>query len=139
MRNSTSTDRHDGPRVVELGTPLEHPCPECGSTMVLRSSSRGLFYGCTSFPRCRAGHGAHPDGTPLGVPADAETRAARVRAHEVFDKLWSGPGAPFSRREAYAKVAEAMNLDSLHFGELDARRCAEAVAIISRRWGYLFR
>jgi ssDNA-binding Zn-finger/Zn-ribbon topoisomerase 1 len=107
--------------------------------MVLRSSRHGLFYGCRSFPACRAAHGAHPDGTPLGVPADPETRKARVAAHDAFDRLWKGPGAPFSRREAYRLVADAMNLDVLHFGELDAGRCAEAVTIITKRWGYLFR
>ncbi|WP_454192048.1 restriction endonuclease [Paenibacillus sp. Marseille-Q7038] len=28
-------------------------CPKCGNLLVLRSSSRGPFYGCSSFPKCR--------------------------------------------------------------------------------------
>ncbi|MEQ2529184.1 restriction endonuclease [Bacillaceae bacterium CLA-AA-H227] len=27
-------------------------CPACGSEMVLRNSKHGVFYGCTSFPKC---------------------------------------------------------------------------------------
>lgn len=137
-------DRHDGPQVVELGERLAHPCPDCGSPMVLRFSSRKLgaspfFYGCTSYPRCRTTHGAHPDGMPLGVPAGAETRAARIQAHEAFDRLWKGPRAPFSRHAAYTWLADVMCIDELHIGDLDARRCAEVVSIVSKRYGYLFK
>lgn len=28
-------------------------CPRCDSSMVLRNGSRGQFYGCSRFPRCR--------------------------------------------------------------------------------------
>lgn len=28
-------------------------CPRCGSRMILRNGSRGKFYGCSRFPRCR--------------------------------------------------------------------------------------
>ncbi|MDO4939810.1 MAG: topoisomerase DNA-binding C4 zinc finger domain-containing protein, partial [Lachnospiraceae bacterium] len=28
-------------------------CPECGNRLVERNGSRGLFIGCTGFPRCR--------------------------------------------------------------------------------------
>lgn len=28
-------------------------CPRCSSAMVLRNGSRGKFYGCSTFPRCR--------------------------------------------------------------------------------------
>ena len=29
------------------------PCPSCGSPMVLRQGRYGLFFGCSTFPRCR--------------------------------------------------------------------------------------
>lgn len=32
------------------GTPF---CPQCNSVMILRNGSRGQFYGCSRFPRCR--------------------------------------------------------------------------------------
>ncbi len=28
-------------------------CPKCGITLVIRSSSRGKFYGCPNYPKCR--------------------------------------------------------------------------------------
>jgi len=28
-------------------------CPHCNSPMILRNGSRGRFYGCSRFPRCR--------------------------------------------------------------------------------------
>lgn len=110
--------------------------------MVLRRTTKrpgehGLFYGCSAFPRCRVTHGAHPDGEPLGVPANAETRRARVEAHAVFDKLWRGKSAPFTRRDAYRWIAEAMNRSEVHIAQLDAAGCAELVAIVSKRYGWL--
>lgn len=34
--------------------PLEVPCPDCGSAILERRSKRGkLFYGCSSFPKCK--------------------------------------------------------------------------------------
>ena len=52
---------------LKIGTVLEHPCLECGASMMLRESKFGLFYGCSTFPVCRATHGAHKDGRPLGI------------------------------------------------------------------------
>lgn len=65
-------------------------CPECGALMRLRKSRFGLFYGCTRYPYCKASHGAHPDGAPLGVPVNkASPRSACCRK--------SKPGAARSR------------------------------------------
>ncbi len=79
-------------------------CPECGARMTLRESSlfkdkkgnNTLWYQCTE---CPSRHGAHPDGSPLGFPADKKTQQARIRAHKVFDKLWKEMG--MSRTGAY--------------------------------------
>jgi ssDNA-binding Zn-finger/Zn-ribbon topoisomerase 1 len=70
-------------------------CPECGAEMVLRESKKfrwkngkaRLFYGCTRYPFCKAAHGAHPNGKPLGKPGNAETKAARVLAHAALDAM----------------------------------------------------
>lgn len=40
-------------RIDTLTLPTD-PCGACGSPMVLRKSARGSFYGCASFPDCRA-------------------------------------------------------------------------------------
>lgn len=67
-------------------------CPEagCPGMMELRTSRYGPFYGCSRWPDCDATHGAHPNGAPLGIPADSETKEARIMAHEQFDRLWKG-------------------------------------------------
>lgn len=31
----------------------EMTCPRCGNKLLLRNSSKGQFYGCSSFPKCR--------------------------------------------------------------------------------------
>jgi ssDNA-binding Zn-finger/Zn-ribbon topoisomerase 1 len=82
-------------------------CPECGTTMLLKTSSFGVFYGCRGYPVCEGSHGARRDGTPLGTPADAETKTARVEAHKVFDKLWQ-PGGRMTRNQAYLWLQKAM-------------------------------
>lgn len=42
------------PTAVKKEIPVKEKksCPDCGSPMVLRNSKRGVFYGCSSFPKC---------------------------------------------------------------------------------------
>ena len=61
-------------------------CPECNADMVLRDSKYGKFYGCSTFPQCRATHGAHPNGKPLGFPANKELKELRMKAHRELEK-----------------------------------------------------
>jgi hypothetical protein len=37
---------------------------------------------------CQAWVGCHPDGTPMGMLADAELRKERMEAHRLFNTLW---------------------------------------------------
>lgn len=72
-----------------MTTPL---CPRCKVPMRLRLTSRSVHLGgplkrvwaCTEVG-CDIVCGAHPDGTPMGVPGDHDTRRARQRAHAEFD------------------------------------------------------
>jgi ssDNA-binding Zn-finger/Zn-ribbon topoisomerase 1 len=92
--------------------------------MVLRNSKFGLFYGCTKYPNCKSTHGAHRNGDPLGKPADEETKAARIEAHNIFDLLWKDKG-PLSRSDAYKWMQKAMGLskDEAHIGMFDKEQC----------------
>lgn len=110
-------------------------CPDCGAGMTRRESRFGPFYGCIRYPACQATHGAHPDGTPLGIPADAATKQARIRAHRAFDFLWNGPARRMTRDEAYRWLAEAMHLppDEAHIGRFDSDQCARVVALCNQR------
>jgi ssDNA-binding Zn-finger/Zn-ribbon topoisomerase 1 len=85
------------------------------------------FYGCSRFPDCQATHGAHPDGSPLGVPGDHETKLARSQAHAVFDRLWKGPDAQFTQKGAYAWLQRVMRLtpDEAHIGQFNKHQCRQ--------------
>jgi len=98
--------------------------------MVLRESKYGLFYGCQTFPKCKATHGAHPNGEPLGVPADAETKKARISVHEAFDELWKS--GEMSRGDAYTWMQEAMELeeDEAHIGMFTKSQCEDLELLV---------
>ena len=102
-------------------------CFECARPMQLKTAPNlGTFYGCTGYPDCRVTHGAHPDGRPMGTPADKATRAARSAAHAVFDPIWRScmseypePGKcssrrleSIARRRVYGYLAHRMQIDS---------------------------
>ncbi len=117
-------------------------CPECDGEMHLRDSRFGKFYGCSNYPECDATHGAHPDGRPLGTPATADTRQARMDAHVAFDRLWEpalrqyeAEGGPITRSpefllrvartRAYAWLAWRLGMKSAdaHIGRFDEFHC----------------
>jgi len=102
-------------------------CPDCGAPMVLRDSKYGLFYGCATFPECRSTHGAHEDGTPLGIPGTKEVKLARIAAHSAFDELWKSGSMP--RRKAYRWMAHAMELtgEESHIGRFDEEQCKKLI------------
>ena len=107
-------------------------CAECGAPMVLRrrAATGSFFWGCSLYPRCTGAHGAHQDGRPLGTPADTETKAWRIKAHEVFDALWQGHGNS-ARSRAYRWLRKAMRLDQAgcHIGRFTAEQCQEVIAL----------
>jgi len=112
---------------------LEHVvmCPDCGAPMAQRCSTYGPFWGCSRYPACRATHGAHPDGSPLGVPANSATKRARIEAHAAFDLLWRT--GRMKRNEAYRWLAEQLGIErrACHIANFDAATCARVVEIAS--------
>ena len=110
---------------------LEHDltCPECGAPLWLKPSRFGLFYGCSTWKdtQCPGGHGAHKDGTPLGIPANKETKDARKAAHHVFDHLWKT--GMMSRTSAYLWMQGAMGMSAkeAHIGRFTRDQCKEMV------------
>ena len=119
--------------------PSKLKCPQCGPTtgalMVqrVRRSDGAPFWGCERFPLCKATHGAHPDGKPLGIPGTVDEKAARRRAHEAFDKLWNEGG--MRRAGAYAWLAQAMGLTSeqAHIGAFGVEQCARVVELATAK------
>lgn len=86
--------------------------------------------------RCPGWHGAHPDGSPLGVPGDKATKMARMAAHAVFDKLWLN--GHLRRKEAYAALDAFMDLEpgSGHFASFNVEQCERATQWAKERLDY---
>lgn len=83
------------------------------------------FWGCSRWPECEATHGAHPDGSPLGIPANKETKQWRIKAHESFDS-WSELMG-LSRSAAYDKLSENFGVSEIHIAELNIEGCKEVI------------
>ena len=118
--------RRPGPRETLI-------CPECGAPMAFRPKSRyGPFYGCTRFPECTATHGAHPDGRPLGIPANKETKLARMAAHEAFDRLWNT--GRMKRGRAYILMQDLMVMTEreAHIGRFTKEQCGKLIEEVER-------
>lgn len=98
-------------------------CGECSAHMILKKSKfkNPYFYSCSNWPSCTGSHGAHPDGRPLGIPADKETKAARIEAHEAFDELWKN--YDMKRKYAYSWLAKILGCAEVHIGESDYETC----------------
>lgn len=105
------------------------PCPDCNTPMVLKKSKfkNPYFWSCPHFPACTGSHGAHPDGSPLGVPANKETKEWRIKAHEVFDTLWKCGGINMNRKKAYKLLAEKMGVKEVHISEQDIEGCKRVI------------
>lgn len=107
-------------------------CPECGSAMVRRiqRSTGDPFWGCSAFPNCRATHGAHPDGRPLGRPGTKEEKRKRIEAHDWFDRLWKT--GIMSRPKAYQwmQTALVMTPKQAHIGLFGVAECDALIAVV---------
>lgn len=116
-------------------------CPTCGAKMELRITTKfrygnndpRKFWGCSRYPKCKSTHGAHPDGRPLGTPANVKTKEARMRAHVEFDRLWKG-GA-MTRTEAYVVMREVMGItqEEAHIGKFTTEQCEQLIARLKER------
>ena len=77
---------------------------------------------------CDAYVGCHQGGEiPLGRLANAELRAAKMRAHAAFDPLWKE--GTMSRTEAYAWLSRTLGIPGkeCHIGMFDVDRCRKVV------------
>jgi zinc-finger-containing domain len=81
------------------------------------------YYRCANTRECGTACGAHPDGTPLGIPGDVETISARNTLHHVFDQLWLS--GRWSRKEAYAilQLLTGLGEKEAHIGRFDQDLC----------------
>lgn len=76
-------------------------------------------------PKCKIYIGTRPDGTPLGIPVDKETKKWRIKAHSAFDTLWKSK--EFTRTEAYKLLSLRMNMENLHIGNCNIAQCKDII------------
>lgn len=55
MINEVNPQHNPNPVKIkrEIKQDTKKKCKNCGSEMVIRKGARGIFYGCTSYPKCR--------------------------------------------------------------------------------------
>ena len=92
--------------------PTDHSCEKCGKPMVIRSSRRGRFLGCSGYPKCR---NAMPLPEELRNEADAarpEPQAAGRDCPECGKPLLvrSGRRGPFIGCSGYPKCKHTENV-----------------------------
>lgn len=76
---------------------------------------------------------AHPDGRPVGTPADRMTRWLRRKAHQAFDPLWQR--GPMSRIGAYEWLCLKTGIpsDNCHMGKMNADQCRLVIQVCKER------
>jgi hypothetical protein len=130
-----------------MQAPTNPPVCHCGQpTQLVPASSvygphskiQGNYWACANYPECDSYVGVHRDSmtaAPLGTLADRITRAARIRAHAVFDSLWStnlngrrvAVKGKMSRASAYRLLAEVFSVRSAHISWMNEDECNEAI------------
>jgi len=115
----------------------ELSCPDCGDSMALMKERNFVGYKCRSRD-CRGSHAAHPDGRPVGTPADARTRKARALAHDAFDRIWRTKR--MTRDLAYAWMRQELSLskEECHIGSFDGPTCKKLVQTVRESFPDLF-
>lgn len=109
-------------------------CPDCGAEMNLRETKKYLygngeprkFWGCSRWPECKATHGAHPDGKPVGVPADTETKRMRMAAHRCAEIAFGRWETKQGKQDLYEWLRRRPNIKQ-HIGEMNKLDCLEFI------------
>lgn len=119
----------------------DSPVCYCGSTSSLRSNAliyNGKTYGngkvwlCDRFPACRGSVGTHPDGRPLGIIPDEETKKLRIKLHAMIDLLWQNRtdrSRSRNRGSVYGWLKRIAGRE-IHMGETTKQDCLELLRLI---------
>ena len=125
--------------------PIPGPrCPYCEGNPPSRLGDASEVYGpawkdrfpvwlCVNYPDCDAYVGVHREShnaSPLGSLARKPLRDLRIRVHNEFDKLWKPPDGKMTRKAAYEKLSELMQLPSgkAHVSWFTEEECERALA-----------
>jgi ribosomal protein S27AE len=94
-------------------------CPRCGGNPTFSTGKFGTKAECCGLWSWNL--------KPL-VPR--ETHAARIQAHDVFDRLWKG--GVLARGECYRRLQAAMGMskDECHIAQMSERQAQQVVEIV---------
>lgn len=106
------------------------------------SSTKPYVYQCT---KCKAYVGIHKpdykDYAPLGLLSDKQTKALRIKVHNLFDPLWkegkitqiTNKSGKNLRKKSYNFLAKKMNLNTsqCHIGQFSKEQCLQAIKILT--------
>lgn len=121
-------------------SPRTPVCPECKIEMVLRKTPRftdrvgneKMFWACQNYPFCTMKVGAHPNGSPLGIPGDVETRHARIKLHDALAQKFAAgdwrTSKKWQRDEMYQWMR--MHAPKRHVGWMTKEECAIALELL---------
>lgn len=113
-------------------------CPYCGNKAKLVDSSKiyghkkyGMFWLCRDCVSWVGTHENSPDHKPLGRLANAELREWKIKAHDLFDRLWNikiivaGISKGEARKSAYKWLSETLDIppEKCHIGMMDVDDC----------------
>lgn len=68
-------------------------------------------------------------GGKTSTPADDETRAARIQAHDAFDPIWKGGGMKRGKAYKWLDDARGVPRGSTHIGQSNVATCEEIVRL----------
>ena len=112
-------------------------CPECSAPMELvwsssfrlKSGARKPLYRCYKWPECSGTHWAHPNGAPMGIPANKETRVLRQKVHAELNEIF--PWKKKRAREATYTWLESHGFG--HIGSMSADDCRKVLEILRKK------
>lgn len=110
-------------------------CPRCAKQMVLKQSDRfrykngepRRFWSCSQYPKCRGTHSAHPDGRPMGIPGDQETKMLRRILHTEMERLKKKWGYSKSGIYIFLQTMTGLSPDECHIAKFDKERCLNII------------
>lgn len=139
IRMNVTATRAEGKNFRPSAAQIQPKCIECGKMAhlvkgdVIYPHRRDLWEKRCYLCECGAYVGCHPGSfVPLGYPCGAETRKARMSAHNAFDPLWKGTHAPMNRHQAYKWLAEELAIprDQCHIGMMTGDQAREVFKIV---------
>lgn len=113
-------------------------CPECSKPMELRfgpfrykNGDLRPYYRCLDWPTCRGSHGAHPNGAPLGFPANAETKKLRMETHDLLDQVFGTRSHKPNRKKQQTFLKECGTTG--HVSQMDDVQCRKVIQILKSK------